>query len=232
MATLISYEEFTKSDDYKGFAVVNPEQGSLKVMAFTAYQAIPIENAEVIITKEIGGNNVLFFRGYTDSSGIIDNISLPAPTSGYDDNSFQTSSTTSYKLTAIKDKYDRVKKDHKDEVVLIRVGSFYVTFSIDAMVLNYIFSYQINEGKLGFPRASLDKVCSSLRERSISFYIFEEEGKNYYSRDNLYSAMSVIAEKNYNIKCRNEELLNKVKSSIEKNPDNYDKIKEFIDGIE
>ena len=110
----------------------------------------------------------------------------------------------------IKDKYDRVKKNHKDEVVLIRVGSFYVTFSIDAMVLNYIFSYQINEGKLGFPRASLDKVCSSLRERSISFYIFEEEGKNYYSRDNLYSAMSVIAEKN---------------------PDNYDKIKEFIDGI-
>ena len=131
----------------------------------------------------------------------------------------------------IKDKYDRVKKNHKDEVVLIRVGSFYVTFSIDAMVLNYIFSYQINEGKLGFPRASLDKVYSSLRERSISFYIFEEEGKNYYSRDNLYSAMSVIAEKNYNIKCRNEELLNKVKSSIEKNSDNYDKIKEFIDGI-
>lgn len=110
MATLISYEEFTKSDDYKGFAVVNPEQGSLKVMVFTAYQAIPIENAEIIITKEIGGSNVLFFRGYTDSSGIIDNITLPAPTSGYDDNSFQTSSTTSYKLTAIKDKYDSVKQ--------------------------------------------------------------------------------------------------------------------------
>ena len=110
MAALISYEEFSKTDDYQGFVGVNPKQGSLKVMAFTAYQAIPIENAEIIITKEIGGNNVLFFRGYTDSSGIIDNITLPAPTSGYDDNSFQTSSTTSYKLTAIKDKYDSVKQ--------------------------------------------------------------------------------------------------------------------------
>ena len=110
MATLISYEEFSKTEEYKAFVVVNPEQGSLKVMAFTAYQAIPIENAEIIITKEIGGHNVLFFRGYTDSSGIIDNITLPAPTSGYDDNSFQTSSTTSYKLTAIKDKYDSVKQ--------------------------------------------------------------------------------------------------------------------------
>ena len=110
MAALISYEEFSKTDDYQGFVGVNPKQGSLKVMAFTAYQAIPIENAEIIITKEIGGNNVLFFRGYTDSSGIIDNISLPAATSGYDDNSFQTSSTTSYKLTAIKDNYDCVKQ--------------------------------------------------------------------------------------------------------------------------
>ena len=110
MAALISYEEFSKTDDYQGFVGVNPKQGSLKVMAFTAYKAIPIENAEIIITKEIGGNNVLFFRGYTDSSGIIDNITLPAPTSGYDDNSFQTSSTTSYKLTAIKDKYDSVKQ--------------------------------------------------------------------------------------------------------------------------
>lgn len=110
MAALISYEEFSKTDDYQGFVGVNPKQGSLKVMAFTAYQAIPIENAEIIITKEIGGNNVLFFRGYTDSSGIIDNITLPAPTSGYDDNSFQTSSTTSYKLTAIKDKYESVKQ--------------------------------------------------------------------------------------------------------------------------
>ena len=110
MATLISYEEFSKTKEYKGFISVNPEEGSLKVMVFTAYQAIPIEDAEIIITKEIGGNNVLFFRGYTDSSGIIDNITLPAPTSGYDDNSFQTSSTTSYKLTAIKDKYDCVKQ--------------------------------------------------------------------------------------------------------------------------
>ena len=66
--------------------------------------------AEIIITKEIGGNNVLFFRGYTDSSGIIDNITLPAPTSGYDDNSFQTSSTTSYRLTAMKDNYDCLKQ--------------------------------------------------------------------------------------------------------------------------
>ena len=54
MATLISYEEFSKTEEYKAFAVVNPEQGSLKVMAFTAYQAIPIEDAEIIITKAGG----------------------------------------------------------------------------------------------------------------------------------------------------------------------------------
>ena len=87
---------------------------SEKMIALLASQNISVtstpEDAEIIITKEIGGNNVLFFRGYTDSSGIIDNITLPAPTSGYDADNFQTSSTTSYKLTAIKDNYDCVKQ--------------------------------------------------------------------------------------------------------------------------
>ncbi len=108
--TLISYEEFTKTSEYQGFISVNPKQGTLKVMAFTAYQAIPIMEAEVIITKKIGNDNVLFFRGKTDDSGIIDNISLPAPTSGYDADTFQTASSTTYDLTAIHEKYTIIKK--------------------------------------------------------------------------------------------------------------------------
>ena len=65
---------------------------------------------KLLLLKKSGVITLLFFRGYTDSSGIIDNITLPAPTSGYDDNSFQTSSTTSYRLTAMKDNYDCLKQ--------------------------------------------------------------------------------------------------------------------------
>ena len=131
----------------------------------------------------------------------------------------------------VKDKYEEIKILHQDEVVLFKVGSFYVTFSKDAIVLNYLFSYQINNGKLGFPISAFEKVCTNLKEKSISFYIFEEEDKNYSSDDNLYNDVARIAEKSYYSKCSNELLLERIKNLITTNKDNYNKIKEFIDEL-
>lgn len=129
----------------------------------------------------------------------------------------------------IKEKYEELKKVHQDEVVLFKVGSFYVTFSKDAIVLNYLFSYQINNSKLGFPISAFEKVTTNLKEKNISFYIFEEEEKNYSSCDNLYNDIAKIAEKSYYSKCSNELLLERIKNIISTNPDNYSKIKDFID---
>lgn len=131
----------------------------------------------------------------------------------------------------VKDKYEEIKCLHQDEVVLFKVGSFYVTFSKDAIVLNYLFSYQINNGKLGFPISSFEKVCANLKEKNISFYIFEEEDKNYRSDDNLYSDIARIAERSYYSKCSNELLLERIKNLITTNKDNYNKIKEFVDEL-
>ena len=131
----------------------------------------------------------------------------------------------------VKDKYEEIKSLHQDEVVLFKVGSFYVTFSKDAIVLNYLFSYQINNSKLGFPISAFEKVCTNLKEKSISFYIFEEEDKNYSSDDNLYNDIAKIAERSYYSKCSNELLLERIKNLITTNKDNYNKIKEFIDEL-
>jgi len=129
----------------------------------------------------------------------------------------------------IKDKYEDVKSLHQEEVVLFKVGSFYITFAKDAIVLNYLFSYQINNGKLGFPVSAFAKVCTNLKEKNISFYIFEDENNSYNSSDNLYNDIAKIAEKSYYSKCSNELLLERVKNLIIASPDNYNKIKDFID---
>ena len=131
----------------------------------------------------------------------------------------------------IKDKYEEIKSLHQDEVVLFKVGSFYITFSKDAIVLNYLFSYQVNNGKLGFPISAFEKVCANLKEKNISFYIFEEEDKNYRSDDNLYNDIAKIAERSYYSKCSNELLLERIKNLITTNKDNYNKIKEFVDEL-
>ena len=54
---IISYEEFKNTDLYQKFISENNDVGLLKVQVFTAYNAVPIENTEVVISKDIGNYN-------------------------------------------------------------------------------------------------------------------------------------------------------------------------------
>lgn len=107
---LTPYEEFMKTEEYKKFIEENPAIGSLKIQAFTAYQAIPIPDTEILITKKINDQQILFFKGYTDSSGIIENIELPAPSSLSSNELEATPAYTIYDLTAINEGYETIKK--------------------------------------------------------------------------------------------------------------------------
>lgn len=105
----ISYEDFKKMDEYQEFIAENPAIGYLKIEAFTAYRAVPIENAEILITKDFDNYKVVFFRGYTDSSGNIENIELPAPNAP-SSGSFEVPAYTLYHLTAIHEGYESIKQ--------------------------------------------------------------------------------------------------------------------------
>lgn len=130
--TVISYEDFKKMPEYENFIKENPGVGLLKVQAFTAYNAIPIENTEIVISKDFGDTKVVFFRGVTDSSGIIDNISLPTPAVNV--SSYEAPEYTLYDLTAINVLYESIKK--------YLVGMF-----SDIKVIQYVkMTPKINEG--------------------------------------------------------------------------------------
>ena len=75
----ISYDEFKKLDIYNDFINVNPDMGILKIEAFTANEGLPIPDTDILIYKDIGEYNVIFFKGKTDANGMIDNIYLPTP---------------------------------------------------------------------------------------------------------------------------------------------------------
>lgn len=111
---LISYEEFKKTPEYQTFIKENSGIGTLKVLAFTAYQAVPIPDVEIVITKDFGNNKVVFFEGYTNSSGIIENIQLPAPIKKYDPTTFEPAGHTLYDLAAISEGYETIKKYNID----------------------------------------------------------------------------------------------------------------------
>lgn len=130
----MSLEEFEKTDAYKKFIEENPSTGVLKVQVFTADQAIPISNAEIFITKTIGDNDVLFFSGKTDMSGIIDNIILPAPKGDANFDNFEIPKYTTYDLIVSSEQYKTIKQ-------------YEVSMFGDVKVLQYV-KVNLNGGSL------------------------------------------------------------------------------------
>lgn len=77
----IDDKDFVNSELYKSFINANPGVSFLKIRAFAASQAVPISGMNVQVSKDIGGNKVIFFSGVTNESGVIERISLPVPRS-------------------------------------------------------------------------------------------------------------------------------------------------------
>ncbi len=106
---IISFEDFKNTDLYEDFIRDNPDMGNLKVQVFTAYGAIPISDTDIILAKDIEEYKVIFFRGKTDSSGIISGISLPAPKTVTSATPEVEPQYTIYDLTAIHQGFETLK---------------------------------------------------------------------------------------------------------------------------
>ena len=75
----INDKSFLETETYKNFIKENSGSGRLMIRAFSAGGAIPISNLKIIISKVINDTKVIFFQGRTDISGMIENLTLPAP---------------------------------------------------------------------------------------------------------------------------------------------------------
>lgn len=104
---IISYEEFKGTDLYDSFIKENSSSGNLKVQVFTAYGAIPVDNTNIVVYKDIEEYRVIFFQGFSDSSGIVDNINLPAPAMVQSNE--DTPTYAIYNMNASNEKYETLK---------------------------------------------------------------------------------------------------------------------------
>lgn len=108
----INVDDPILSDDqaFQEFIRNNPGRGYLKVRATSANDAIPVAGVEVTVSKKIGNNNVAFFQGQTDNSGMINGIVLATPSKASSD--LEAPSFTDYELRAIyeKENFDKLYK--------------------------------------------------------------------------------------------------------------------------
>ena len=126
-------EEFKDSSTYKNFININDSYGILKIEAFTASGAYPLAGVDIIVSKVLDGNKIIFYEGKTNDSGIIESIILPTRSIKEEINNASDILFTTYDLEANYKKYN-VSKNYDvsifDEVKVIQP----VTFAIDELV--------------------------------------------------------------------------------------------------
>lgn len=81
----ISDEKLNNLIEYQKFISENQGEGSLRIRAYGANEAVPIGGLNIEVSTMIDDNiKVIFFKGITDSSGMIKKLSLPAPVNSSD----------------------------------------------------------------------------------------------------------------------------------------------------
>ncbi len=131
----------------------------------------------------------------------------------------------------LKDKFLELKNEYQDAIVLIKSGSFYLTYDEDAIILNFLFSYQISNTKVGFPLKNIEKVTDILKKEEISYVIFDEQLAKFLADNNKYNVIFNKAKKNEFNLAMNNMLIDRIKFLLEEKPEVYIKLKDFIDDL-
>ena len=81
----MNINEFKDTLEYQDFIKENSGIGYLRIRAYGASEAIPIEGMNIVVSTIYNDKNIIFFEGVTDESGMIKRLELPAPSREKDD---------------------------------------------------------------------------------------------------------------------------------------------------
>lgn len=107
-------------------------------------------------------------------------------------------------------------------------GNFYNVFKNDIYIMYYLFSYNIKNGKCGFPKSSYNKVINTLEKRKINYEIIGENIEKDFKKLNQYIKYKELGLKKYNKDIHFANLIGKIKILDE---DKLSRILEIIEDI-
>ena len=125
----------------------------------------------------------------------------------------------------LQEQFTNLKEKYPNNVILLKSGNFYASYENDAYLLNYLLNYQLNDYKVGFPKAALPKVLETLKVNQINVIV--EDLKIEYE-NNQYDDLLYRAKKNYYQTLNEKVLLEEISFLIKNNPENLSKIRSFI----
>jgi hypothetical protein len=107
-------------------------------------------------------------------------------------------------LLGIKRIIETTKQIHKEDIVFVKLGTFYYTYNWDAYIISYIFGYKTKliEGMeaCGFPLNSKSRVIAKLEDKKINYIILDR--KNNYEVNEKYDNKNLNTYNKYLQKAR------------------------------
>ncbi|MFI3307153.1 MAG: hypothetical protein R3Y21_01160 [Mycoplasmatota bacterium] len=101
---MISLNEFIKTKNYEVFIKKNDSIGTLKIQTFLVNQGLPIPNTKILVKKTIDNEEVIFYDGYTNGDGMINEILLNTPSIKTQD-IYKLPTYNDYDIIAINNEY-------------------------------------------------------------------------------------------------------------------------------
>ena len=92
---MIYFDE--SNEKFSEFLKENPGYGYLKVRTSMASEAMPLKGVHILVSLTYKDEDIIFFDGFTNESGIVEKIKLPTPI--LDDNNLIKPKKITYVVT-------------------------------------------------------------------------------------------------------------------------------------
>ena len=120
---------------------------------------------------------------------------------------------------------ETIKIIHKEDIDLVKVGTFYTAYGKDAYIINYLFNYKLNKTQdvysSAFPISSLGKVTAILENNKINYIVvdkrnnYDVEQQSNNKNLNNYNKFLKLAKEKVNKNKRIEQIIEYLKEDEE-----------------
>lgn len=135
---------------------------------------------------------------------------------------------------SVENLYYLVKNNNLSKLVLVKNGMFYKTFDDDAIIMKYLFKYQIINNCLSFPTNIKDKIIYKLMNIGISVIIVNNESDvliHETSKDNSYSFFLEKSIKEIDYSKKIDNVINRIRDIVKKDEKKLDLLNEFVSSL-
>lgn len=125
----------------------------------------------------------------------------------------------------LKEKYDYLKRNYNEYLIILKSGSFYVTFDDDSYILNYLFKYKMKDNKVGFPSSNLNKILEILKNNQLNVIV---DDLIITQKNNLYHEYLIKSNKNYIYEENFNNLIKEIKLITKNDNKKIDEIRSML----